>query len=171
LLVACSSKPKKQPATVKVWQSDKPEAVAEAKPEPVAPIEAAPPPQIVVAPPPPPVVQEINDPMLSLRSVYYPLDVSVVQPGDRMLVDAHAHYLSAHPEKRVRLEGNCDERGSNEYNLALGQRRSDGVKRLLMTSGVVPSQIDSISNGEEQPRLTCHNESCWKENRRTDIFY
>lgn len=121
----------------------------------------------------PVAVDPLDDPnsVLAKRSVYYPLDVSVVQSADRPLVDEHAKYLSAHPGSKVRLEGNCDERGSNEYNLALGQRRANGVKKLLLTGGVKAGQIETVSNGEEKPKLTCHEEKCWQENRRTDLIY
>lgn len=108
---------------------------------------------------------------LAKRSVYYPVDVSVVQSEDRPLIAEHAKYLAAHPGVSVRLEGNCDERGSNEYNLALGQRRADGVKKLLLAGGATAGQIESVSNGEEKPKATCHAEKCWKENRRTDLSY
>ncbi len=108
---------------------------------------------------------------LAKRAVYYPVDVSVVQSEDRPLVAEHAKYLAAHSNVSVRLEGNCDERGSNEYNLALGQRRADGVKKLLLAGGASAGQIESVSNGEEKPKATCHAENCWKENRRTDILY
>ena len=118
-------------------------------------------------------VDPLKDPNspLAKRSVYYPLDVAVVQQADRPLIAAHAHYLATHPGVKVRLEGNCDERGSNEYNLALGQRRANGVKQLLIAGGASPDQIDAVSNGEEKPRLTCHAERCWKVNRRTDLIY
>ncbi len=108
---------------------------------------------------------------LAKRSVYYPVDVSVVQSEDRPLVAEHAKYLAAHASVSIRLEGNCDERGSNEYNLALGQRRADGVKKLLLAGGAKAGQIESMSNGEEKPKATCHAENCWKENRRTDLIY
>lgn len=115
----------------------------------------------------------LNDPnsALAKRSVYYPTDVSVVQSEDRSVVQAHAKYLGEHADRHVRLEGNCDERGSNEYNLALGQRRADGVKKLLLAGGAKSSQIETVSNGEEKPKLSCHEEKCWKENRRTDLSY
>ena len=82
-------------------------------------------------------VNPLDDPnsILAKRSTYYPFDVSVVQPDDRALVAAHAAYLKAHPDQKVRLEGNCDERGSAEYNLGLGQRRADGVEKLLIAGG------------------------------------
>lgn len=108
---------------------------------------------------------------LAKRSVYYPLDVSVVPKEDRSLIAEHAKYLASHHDVSVRLEGNCDERGSSEYNLALGQRRADGVKKLLLAGGATAGQIQSVSNGEEKPKATCHAESCWEQNRRTDLIY
>ena len=118
-------------------------------------------------------VDPLNDPssILAKRSVYYPFDVSVVQADDKPVVEAHAKYLSEHPDQKVRLEGNCDERGSDEYNIALGQRRADGVKKLLLVSGVKEKQISTISYGEEKPKATGHDESSWSQNRRTDINY
>ncbi|MFZ2542252.1 MAG: peptidoglycan-associated lipoprotein Pal [Gallionella sp.] len=118
-------------------------------------------------------VDPLNDPanILAQRSVYYPFDVSVVQEADKPAVQAHARYLGQNPSRKVRLEGNADERGSNEYNLALGQRRADGVKKLLMLSGAKASQIEAISYGEEKPKAFGHSEAAWSENRRTDIKY
>jgi peptidoglycan-associated lipoprotein len=118
-------------------------------------------------------VNPLDDPhsILARRSTYYPFDVSVVQASDIPLLQAHAGYLKEHPEQKIRLEGNCDERGSAEYNLALGQRRADGVKKLLIEGGAKAGQITSVSYGKERPRLTCHAERCWKENRRTDLVY
>jgi peptidoglycan-associated lipoprotein len=109
--------------------------------------------------------------ILAKRSVYYPFDVSVVQDADKPVVQAHAKYLSEHANRKVRLEGNCDERGSDEYNLALGQRRADGVKKMLLVSGVKDSQIETVSYGEEKPKATGHDEASWSQNRRTDLNY
>ena len=160
LLAACASqKPKEAPVI------EKPAPVTEAP----KPVEAAP------APAPAPAVSVAVDPLttglLAKRSTYYPFDVYVVQDADKPIVQAHAKYLSENPNRSVRLEGNCDERGSNEYNLGLGQRRADGVKKMLELGGVKDRQIETVSYGEEKPRLTCHEESCWKENRRTDLNY
>jgi len=118
-------------------------------------------------------VDPLNDPnsILGKRSVFYPFDVAVVQADDNAIVEAHAKYLSEHSDKKVRLEGNCDERGSDEYNLALGQRRADGVKKLLLVGGVKDSQISTISYGEEKPKATGHDEASWSQNRRTDLNY
>jgi len=127
------------------------------------------------APEPAPVVEvdPLNDPnsTLAKRSVYYPFDVSAVQDADKPVVQAHATYLSEHPNRTVRLEGNADERGSNEYNLGLGQRRANGVKQMLLLGGAKASQIDTVSYGEEKPRAAGHNEAAWSQNRRTDIKY
>ncbi|MEJ1959148.1 MAG: peptidoglycan-associated lipoprotein Pal [Nitrosomonadales bacterium] len=119
------------------------------------------------------VVDPLNDPnsILAKRSVYYPFDVSAVQDADKPIVEAHAQYLSSHPDSKVQLEGNCDERGSDEYNLALGQRRADGVKKLLVAAGAQDSQIKTVSYGEEKPRATGHDEASWSQNRRTDLNY
>jgi len=118
-------------------------------------------------------VDPLNDPnsILANRSAYYPFDVAVVQEEDKPMVQAHAKYLASHANRNVRLEGNCDERGSNEYNLGLGQRRADGVKKMLELGGAQAGQMESVSYGEEKPRCTDHDEACWKQNRRTDLNY
>lgn len=118
-------------------------------------------------------VDPLNDPksILAGRSVYYPLDVDVVQEADKPLVQAHAKYLGDNASRKVRLEGNCDERGSNEYNLGLGQRRADGVQKMLELGGAKPGQISSISYGEELPKAAGHDEAAWGQNRRTDLNY
>jgi peptidoglycan-associated lipoprotein len=148
--------------------SDKP-----VEPEAAAPAPVMAEPESASAPAPVVEVDPLNDPnsMLSSRSVYYPFDVSAVQDADKPVVQAHAKYLSEHPDRNVRLEGNADERGSNEYNLALGQRRADGVKKMLMLGGARASQIETVSYGEEKPRASGHSESSWSQNRRTDIKY
>ncbi|BBJ00054.1 peptidoglycan-associated lipoprotein [Ferrigenium kumadai] len=118
-------------------------------------------------------VDPLNDPasILAGRSVYYPFDVDAVQEADKPLVQAHGKYLAEHADRKVRLEGNCDERGSNEYNLGLGQRRADGVKKMLELSGAKAGQLSSVSYGEEKPKASGHDEASWKQNRRTDLNY
>ena len=115
----------------------------------------------------------LNDPksILAGRSVYYPFDVAAVQDADKPLVQAHAKYLSENANHTVRLEGNCDERGSNEYNLGLGQRRADGVKKMLELGGAKAAQLSSVSYGEEKPKAAGHDEAAWSQNRRTDLDY
>ena len=116
---------------------------------------------------------DLNNPnsILAKRSVYYPLDVAEVQDADKPVVQAHAKYLGDHANRAVRLEGNCDERGSNEYNLALGQRRADGVKKMLELGGAKSTQLNSVSYGEEKAVAMGHDEAAWAQNRRTDINY
>jgi peptidoglycan-associated lipoprotein len=104
-----------------------------------------------------------------VRSVYFPFDVDVVQASDRATVQSHGEYLAKNKSAKVRVEGNADERGSSEYNLSLGQRRANNVKKLLVLSGAKSSQIETISFGEEKPRCQDHNEGCWSQNRRADI--
>ena len=138
--------------------------------KPKEPIVAAP---VTAAPEPVVAVDALDDPsnILSKRSVHFPFDVSSVQDSDKPVVQAHAKYLSSNPDRKVRLEGNADERGSNEYNLALGQRRADSVKKMLVLGGANAKQISTISYGEEKALCSDHQESCWGQNRRTDIKY
>lgn len=116
---------------------------------------------------------QLTDPanILSKRSVYFDVDSSAVKDEYRAQLEAHARYLSANPNTRVTLQGNCDETGSREYNLALGQRRADAVKQVLTVLGVRASQIETVSFGEEKPKAAGHDEAAYRENRRTDIVY
>lgn len=107
----------------------------------------------------------------SKNSVYFPFDVDAVQAADRETVLMHARYLAAHPGVEVRVEGNADERGSSEYNLALGQRRAENTKRALVQGGADAMQIETVSYGEERPRASGHDEASWAQNRRADINY
>ena len=115
----------------------------------------------------------LNDPsnILYKKSVYYGFDKYDVTPEYRPLVEAHAKYMVTHPSSTVRIEGNCDERGSREYNLALGQRRADGVKKIMELLGVPDARIETTSWGEEKPKAKGHDEAAWAENRRSDIIY
>ncbi|MBI3902780.1 MAG: peptidoglycan-associated lipoprotein Pal [Nitrosomonadales bacterium] len=166
LLAACASQ---KPAVVENQPAPivEPPKAVEVVPAPAPAVPAAPAPAPVIA------IDPLNDPhsILAKRSVYYPFDVSVVQDADKPIVEAHAQYLSSHTARKVRLEGNCDERGSDEYNLALGQRRADGVKKMLEAGGVNDSQVEAISYGEEKSRATGHDEASWAQNRRTDLNY
>ena len=115
----------------------------------------------------------LKDPgnILSRRSVYFDFDSNLVKDEFRPLVTAHARYLQQNPGAKIRIEGNGDERGSREYNIALGQRRSEAVKQMMQLLGARPDQIESVSFGEEKPRTTGHDEASWAENRRADIVY
>jgi peptidoglycan-associated lipoprotein len=108
---------------------------------------------------------------LSKRSIYYALDQFDIRDEYRSLVEAHARYLRENPSARMLIQGNTDERGSREYNVGLGQRRSDGVKKMLVLLGARDSQIESVSLGEEKPQDDGHSEDAWSKNRRSDILY
>ena len=115
----------------------------------------------------------LKDPsnILSRRSIFYDLDQYEVKTQFKDLVEAHARYLRDHPGAKMLIQGNTDERGSREYNVGLGQRRSDGVKRMLLLLGAKEAQIESVSLGEEKPKAEGHDESAWTQNRRSDILY
>lgn len=108
---------------------------------------------------------------LSKHTVYFDFDKSDIHPEDRDVIIAHAQYLVQHPNVKVVLEGNTDERGTREYNIALGERRAKAVSQLMQLQGVAKSQIDVVSFGEERPVALGHDESAWKLNRRVDITY
>src|SRR5207237_9709323 len=109
--------------------------------------------------------------MLSKRSVYFDFDSYVVKDEYKPLIEAHARYLQGTRNSRMTIQGNTDERGSREYNIALGQRRADAVKKMMMLSGASESQIETVSFGKEKPRNPGHDESAWTENRRDDFVY
>ena len=115
----------------------------------------------------------LKDPnnILSKRSLYYDYDRYDVKDEYKPLLQAHARYLSQNRNAKMLIQGNCDERGSREYNIALGQKRSDGVKQMLLLMGAQESQIESVSLGEEKPRCTETTEPCYSQNRRSDMLY
>ncbi|MEY4591364.1 MAG: peptidoglycan-associated lipoprotein Pal [Pseudomonadota bacterium] len=117
--------------------------------------------------------RELTDPgsVLSKRSIYFDLDSYTIKSEQRDLVAAHAKFMVKNPQFKVLLQGNTDERGSSEYNLSLGQKRSDALKKALVLLGVSESQIETVSLGKEKPRNEGHDESAWAENRRADILY
>jgi peptidoglycan-associated lipoprotein len=124
-----------------------------------------------------PVVAQTSDPLndpkspLAKRSVYFDFDSFVVKPEFQSLVEAHSKYLTSNKGRKIVIEGNADERGSREYNLALGQKRADAVKSRLQLLGVADSQMETVSFGEEKPRAAGHDEAAWAENRRADLNY
>ena len=115
----------------------------------------------------------LNDPgsILSRRSIFYDLDSFDVKDQYKDLVDAHARHLRDNPKAKMLIQGNTDERGSREYNVGLGQRRSEGVKRMLLLLGAKEDQIESVSLGEEKPKAEGQGEEAWSQNRRSDILY
>jgi peptidoglycan-associated lipoprotein len=115
----------------------------------------------------------LRDPsnILSKRSVFFDYDSNAVKDEYRGLVQAHSRYLGDKRDTRIRIEGNCDERGSREYNLALGQRRAEAVKKVMTVLGVSDGRIETTSYGEEKPMAQGHDEQSWSQNRRADIKY
>jgi peptidoglycan-associated lipoprotein len=115
----------------------------------------------------------LKDPgsILSKRSVYFDFDAYAIKDDYKSLLEAHARYLQANRGAHMTVEGNTDERGSREYNIALGQRRADAAKRLMLLSGATDAQIDTVSFGKEKPKSPGHDESAWAENRRDDLGY
>jgi peptidoglycan-associated lipoprotein len=160
LLAACGSTEKKEAAPV-------------AERTPTQPTQTASTQTPTSTPTPTSRVDPLNAPgsILLQRSVYFDYDSNVVKDEFRNLVQAHSKYLVENGTNRIALEGNTDERGSREYNLALGQRRADAVKKVMTVLGVPESRIETVSFGEEKPKSPGHDESAWSQNRRADIVY
>ena len=118
-----------------------------------------------------PVTGSIDGAALAKRSIYFDFDSNAVKDEYRTLVTAHTRNMADKRDLRMRIEGNCDERGSREYNLALGQRRAEAVKKLITVLGVSDGRIETTSYGEEKPVAMGHDESAWAQNRRADIKY
>jgi peptidoglycan-associated lipoprotein len=120
-----------------------------------------------------PAKDPLNDPNspLARRSIYFDFDSFTIKDEFRPVVEAHAKFLVANKARRVVVQGNTDERGSREYNLALGQKRSEAVRRALISLGVADGQIEAVSFGEEKPKATGTDEAAFAENRRADLAY
>ncbi len=115
----------------------------------------------------------LDDPasVLAKRSIYFDLDSYIVKDEFNSLIEAHGKYLASHPNRKVIIQGNTDERGGSEYNLALGQKRAEAVRRALAAAGAKDSQMEAISFGKEKPKAQGSNEAAWAENRRADLAY
>ena len=138
-----------------------PEQQKVAAPEEKKPVPVPPPP----APPPAPAPA----PVPGLQPVYFDYDKYNVRPGDAEILKKNLDWFKANPSTKVRIEGNCDERGTVEYNLALGQKRADAAKTYLIGLGVDGKRLDTISYGKERPTCSEKNEGCWAKNRRDDF--
>lgn len=112
-----------------------------------------------------------SDSLLSRRTIYFDFDAFEVRQSDLVLLQAHAQYMVSRPGSRLRVEGHADERGGTEYNLALGQKRANGVSLVLMQAGVPPLALEAVSLGEEMPVDPAHHESAWALNRRVELRY
>lgn len=108
---------------------------------------------------------------LAQRVIYFEFDSAVIDGRFQPILDVHSAYLKANPGFKVILQGHADERGSREYNLALGQRRAESVRQAMSLLGVADGQMEAVSLGEEKPAVEGHDESAWKMNRRTEIHY
>jgi len=146
MVVACSHA---QPA---------PEPAA-ANPQPASKAEAAPPPTAAA-----PTVT------VPTGSIYFDFDSADLKPQAEEFLTRLGEFMAKHPELKLRIEGNCDERGSEEYNIALGQRRADAAKKYLVRIGARDGQITTVSYGEDRPRAKGHDEESWRQNRRDDFI-
>jgi peptidoglycan-associated lipoprotein len=156
-MTAATAPPPVPPAAVA------PPTPAAPAPAPVAPAPVAPPTAVAPAPP---KEYRAND---ALKPIYFAFDKSDIRPGDAKVLDATAAYLKANAGQLVLIEGHCDERGTNEYNLALGERRAKAAMNYLVSNGIEAGRITTISYGKERPVCSEHNEACWSRNRN-DTF-
>jgi peptidoglycan-associated lipoprotein len=169
LLGACSSTPIAPPP------------VETAKPVVVAPVEQTPAkPETAKAGPAvnPPVVAntlpaylDANSEISKARSVYFGFDEAKLDTEFNALIERHGRYLAANPKLAIKIEGNTDERGSTEYNLALGQRRAEAVRNAMKVFGAKEEQMEAVSWGKEKPKAAGHDEAAWAQNRRADLQY
>jgi peptidoglycan-associated lipoprotein len=156
-LAACSSTPTKPP--VAAAPTPAPAPVAKPDTRAVATVTAA--------------ADPLDDPKgaLAQRSVYFDFDSYVIKSDYSQLVANHSKYLEAHTKRKVLIQGNTDERGGSEYNLALGQKRAEAVRKAMIALGVSDGQTEAVSFGKEKPKAAGHDEAAWAQNRRDDIVY
>lgn len=152
MLAACSS-------PVKVSEPVAERPVATTQPAPVTAAVAA--------------VDPLNDVngVLAQRSVFFDLDSYTIGEQGRAVLSNHAGYLNQHKDRKIIIQGNTDERGGTEYNLALGQRRAEAVRQSLSALGVAPNQMEAVSLGESKPKALGSGEASWSQNRRADLVY
>ena len=158
LLAACSSPTKLTETTVQEKSTEP--APVQADTREIKPVETG-------------TVDPLNDPkgVLANRSVYFDYDSFVVREDGKPVVANHSGYLTKNTGRKILIQGNTDERGGTEYNLALGQKRAEAVRRAMGSLGVAEGQMEAVSLGEEKPKATGSNEAAWAENRRADIVY
>jgi len=155
VLAACSSTPKAPEAA-----NSTPVPVKQSDSHAVATVNAA-------------SIDPLDDPkgVLAQRSVYFDYDSYLIKTEYTKLVNAHANYLEKNKARTVLIQGNTDERGGSEYNLALGQKRAEAVRKSMATLGVSNGQMEAVSLGKEKPKANGHDEAAWSQNRRADIVY
>jgi peptidoglycan-associated lipoprotein len=145
---------------------EEPAKIVEAKPEPVKPADTREVKPVVAA-----EVDPLTQGALAKRSIYFDYDSYVVKAEFQATIEAHAKYLVANKGRKILVQGNTDERGGREYNIALGQKRAEAVRKALALLGVAEAQVEAVSLGEEKPKATGSDEASWAENRRSDIVY
>lgn len=175
VIAGCSSNPAQEQAPAGV-EDRTPTTARPGEPAPqTQPSDRRPPSgvDLTARPTQPSGMSPLKDPanILSKRSIYYDFDRFDVRDEFKPLVEAHARYLREHPTAKVLIQGNTDERGGREYNIALGQRRAEGVKRMLMLLGAKEDQLEAVSLGEEKPKAQGSTEDAWTQNRRSDLLY
>lgn len=166
-LAACSNDPAREQSPAGV-EDRNPSAVTRTEPQQVSSQPVKP---MVVSSATLPADEQLKRGMLAERSIFYDYDSYDVKDQYKPLVEAHARFLRDNPGRKMLIQGNTDERGSREYNISLGQKRSEGVKRMMLLLGAREDQIESVSLGEEKPRAEGQNEAAWAQNRRSDIVY
>jgi len=168
LLTGCPKRP-----VTPITSAPAPTPPVAAAPAPV-PIAPAPAPPVAMAAPPAPVPSPAPPkeymPNAALKGIHFDFDKSAVRSGDAKILDASSAYLKANPDQLVLIEGNCDERGTVEYNLALGERRAKAAMSHLVAQGIPASRITLVSYGEERPVCTEKTEVCWSENRHDQFL-
>lgn len=158
LFAGCSStKLEEKPPVVEKAPDTTPSKVDERKVEPV----------VVQTP----KDELLTNPALANRSVYFDFDKYVVREDGKPVVEAHGKYLANNKTRKVLIQGNTDERGGSEYNLALGQKRAEALRKSLTVMGASDSQMEAVSLGKEKPKALGHDEASWSQNRRADIVY
>jgi peptidoglycan-associated lipoprotein len=167
VLAGCASTDKQKPADV-TESKPTPPVTETRKPEPTPEVTTSKPPVVTGDP-----LDPLNPKSMlnQQRSVFFDYDSFVIKDEYKPLVTAHSRYLVANRNQKITIEGNTDERGSREYNIALGQRRADSVRQMMVLLGVKEDQIETVSFGEEKPRNQGHDETAFAENRRSDIRY
>jgi peptidoglycan-associated lipoprotein len=160
VLAACSSTPVVAPVSA---AASVPPAPA---PKPSPPAAATPAPVARLAP-----YLDRQNPLYKERSVYFDFDQAAIKPAATSLIELHGKYLASHPSVAIKIEGNTDELGGAEYNLALGQKRAEAVSKALKIFGVKDAQMEAVSFGEEKPKALGHDEVAHAQNRRADLDY
>jgi peptidoglycan-associated lipoprotein len=148
--------PPKAPEEKKIAAMEEKKEVAAAQEQP-APVAAA------------PAQPAAETPAVALNAVYFDFDKYNIRPGDAEILKSNLEWFKANPNKKARIEGNCDERGTVEYNMALGQKRADAARTYLTNLGVDAKLLETISYGKEKPADQAHNEAAWAKNRRDDF--